>query len=117
MPIKYRYFIASLPLGLIFLLVACASETQSLRGIDVSEEEKLTEEIATTVQTSEKIVEIDSTTTDVEKSSSENVEIWTIKPGIVRADTTSTSSVILPDGRIRTYMLVEGVIVFADSRD
>ena len=58
MPIKYRYFIASLPLGLIFLLVACASETQSLRGIDVSEEEKLTEEIATTVQTSEKIVEI-----------------------------------------------------------
>ena len=117
MAIKYRYFIALLPLGLIFLLVACVSETQSLPGIDVSEEEKLTEEIATTVQTSEKIVELDSTTTDVEKSSSENVDIWTIKPGIVRADTTSTSSVILPDGRIRTYMLVEGVIVFADSRD
>ena len=68
MAIKHRYFIALLPLGLIFLLVACVSETQSLPGIDVSEEEKLTEEIATTAQTSEKIVEIDSTTTDAEKS-------------------------------------------------
>ena len=62
MSLKYPYFIALLLLGLIFLLVACASETQSLPGIDVSEsetqslpgidvseEEKLTEEISYSV--------------------------------------------------------------------
>ena len=114
--------------GLIVLFTACVSETQPLPGVNTVEK-KTTDEVAeiidaaipvpttTSPQTSEKVVEIDSTTTNVHKSSPENMEIWTPKPGIVRADTTSTSSVILPDGRIRTYMLVRGVIVFADSRD
>ena len=119
--------------GLIVLFTACVSETQPLPGVSAVEK-KTTDEVAETIdaaipvptttspQTLEKVVEIDSTTTNVDKSSPENVEIWTPKPGIVRADTTSTSSVVLPDGRIRTYMLVPekgslGVIVFADSRD
>ena len=77
--------------GLIVLFTACVSETQPLPGVSAVEK-KTTDEVAETIdaaipvptttspQTLEKVVEIDSTTTNVDKSSPENVEIWTPSP-------------------------------------
>ena len=45
------------------------------------------------------------------------LETWVEVSGVVRARTTSTSSISLPDGTIRTYFLVVGTIVFAESSD
>ena len=45
------------------------------------------------------------------------LEVWTSQPGVVRADTTSTSSINLVDGTIRTYFHDVGSIVFAESSD
>jgi predicted GH43/DUF377 family glycosyl hydrolase len=43
---------------------------------------------------------------------------WVPQAGTVRSDTTSTSSILLPDGKIRTYFLSEeGNFVFAESKD
>jgi predicted GH43/DUF377 family glycosyl hydrolase len=42
---------------------------------------------------------------------------WVPQEGIVRTDTTSTCSFLLPNGMIRTYFMTEGKFVFAESRD
>ena len=44
-------------------------------------------------------------------------EEWVTQPGIVRAGTTSTSSITLPNGTVRTYLMEAGIINFAESSD
>ena len=45
------------------------------------------------------------------------LETWVPVSGVVRARTTSTSSISLPDGTIRTYFLDGANIVYAESSD
>ena len=103
------------------LLSACSSDgaaTSTPRGASVlTPVLTIAPAVRTKVAAVQTATEVVSRATRASAVASAAPGVRTALPGIVRGATGSTSSVLLPDGRVRTYFISGGSLSFAESED